>query len=1068
MTTRRSRSGRLATVLAIALLAAACARGEEPAATGTPPPVTQPPASTATPTPGPVRPIEFTAPADEGPSLLDLVVFDAGNLDRLAPFKELPAGGLPDSISAANLAFYPSYEYQLAGHLDDGQLLVWNLSTGEAIYQDQFAGADSFSGQHPALALDPSFQRYLATSEAAFPESGPATAVGTVLRTPDDPQTSWLLPGAAVWREYPEAGIRITAIAFSPDGQRMATSVADGRGGYVQIWDIADQDQSGLIEEVGFDQAPAEIAFMPDGSTLVCAVGEELVYLDPIDGRELQRRSFEFTILGLTFGSDAETVAVWGEGRALIETAGLPAALQIPAVDVIRRVQFSPDGRLAFAADGDLLRAWDLSAGAELVSHQGPADFLDVRILDNGRVLATIDTQAQVYLWGVSGRLEMPESLARITPGNTASLSLGAARYVPGSHAARLTANTNLLAIETFEGIYLAELPSMQLRQLLPLYDLSYTYFDISADGAWLAWLSAEETISIWNLQEDRLERELSGLGEGCCSQVLLTPDGVSLVTLAGQRATVWDLATGSETYSRADVQQVHVSPDGFRLAFESGVGFRVSIWDRRTRQDVRQLTGFETAAPLYGIRFSPDWSSMYWAARASMQFSEVGTGALGAFVPFSWGEFSPHGDRIVVVEDGWIYATVGQAHLLDARSGATLAVLDHHTDSIIRAAAYSPDGRLIATGLGQTIKIWNASSGAELATLPPAGGSVHDLAFSPDQHLLLSMSEGDLVELWVVPGRAEPAADVIGTTTAGSLAPLDSLQLEETATDAVFSPDGSDIAVSTASGAIWFWDQSSGQAIQGPSQHGDWIYRLAYNPTGIWLASVSKDGTLRYRGGPGSIDAGTGRGEGELAALAFLADRETVATSGEDGMLRFWDLTSARLALTMPAHSAWVWGLAISPTGDLLATASADRTVKLWSVGRDASGAPQLSLLTTLTGHTAAVWGVAFDPDGRTLASASWDETVRLWDVGSGEQLAVLEGHTDWVYDVSYSPAGDVLASSSADGTVRLWDAVTGEPLAVLEGSGGRIWSVDFSPDGRFLVSASDGGEVTMWGVVQ
>jgi WD40 repeat protein len=352
----------------------------------------------------------------------------------------------------------------------------------------------------------------------------------------------------------------------------------------------------------------------------------------------------------------------------------------------------------------------------------------------------------------------------------------------------------NLLVVETSEGIYLAHLPSLQVQRLLPLDDLGYTVSDVSAGGSWLAWLAGEGTVRVWNLQEDRLERELSGLGESCCSQVLLTPDGDSLVTLAGQTATVWDLVTGSEVYSRPDVQAVHVSPDGSRLAFESGVGFRVSLWDRRTRQDVRQLTGFETAAPLYGVRFSPDWSSMYWAARASMQFSEVETERAGCVRSLLLGEFSPHGDRIVAVEDGWIYATVGQASAGRPQrdpGGARPPRRRHHPGGSLLARR-----QLIATGLGQTIKIWNASSGTEITTLPQAGGSVHDLAFSPDQRLLMSRSEGDLIELWVVEGGAEPAADVISAATAGTLAPVDSLQLEETATDAVFSPDGSDIAV--------------------------------------------------------------------------------------------------------------------------------------------------------------------------------------------------------------------------------------------------------------------------------
>jgi hypothetical protein len=230
-------------ILAIALLAAACASGGAPAATSTPAPVSPPPADTATPTALPPGGIEFTAPIDLGPSLLDLVVFDAGNLDRLAPFKELSAGGLPDSISASSLAFYPSYEYELAAHLDDGQLLVWDMSTGATIYRDQHASADSYAGQHPALALDPSFQGYLATSEAIAPGTGPVTASGTVFRRPEDPQTSHSLSGASgrsagLTRLFGSGASpsRPTATCWPPAS---ATSMGLGSD-----WDIWDQDQS--------------------------------------------------------------------------------------------------------------------------------------------------------------------------------------------------------------------------------------------------------------------------------------------------------------------------------------------------------------------------------------------------------------------------------------------------------------------------------------------------------------------------------------------------------------------------------------------------------------------------------------------------------------------------------------------------------------------------------------------------------------------------------------------------------------------------------------------------------
>ncbi len=112
---------------------------------------------------------------------------------------------------------------------------------------------------------------------------------------------------------------------------------------------------------------------------------------------------------------------------------------------------------------------------------------------------------------------------------------------------------------------------------------------------------------------------------------------------------------------------------------------------------------------------------------------------------------------------------------------------------------------------------------------------------------------------------------------------------------------------------------------------------------------------------------------------------------------------------------------IAFSPDGYILATASTDRTIKLWSANTG-------HLLQTLQGHTIWVWAIAFHPHGHTLASASYDQTIKLWNVTTGECLQTLQEHSSSVLAIAFSPDGNWLASGGYDQTIKLWNPATGK----------------------------------------
>ncbi|WP_239162825.1 NB-ARC domain-containing protein, partial [Paractinoplanes rishiriensis] len=161
-------------------------------------------------------------------------------------------------------------------------------------------------------------------------------------------------------------------------------------------------------------------------------------------------------------------------------------------------------------------------------------------------------------------------------------------------------------------------------------------------------------------------------------------------------------------------------------------------------------------------------------------------------------------------------------------------------------------------------------------------------------------------------------------------------------------------------------------------------------------------------------------------------------------------DLADEATYRILAGHQGGTTAVAISPDATWLATASDDRTVRIWDPATGQTRA-------RLTGHTESVTAVAVAPGSAWLATASRDGTVRIWDPVIGRTRAVLTGHTESVTAVAVAPDSAWLATASEDQTVRIWDPATGQTRAELTGHTDWVRAVAVAPDGQWLATASD-----------
>jgi WD40 repeat protein len=591
-----------------------------------------------------------------------------------------------------------------------------------------------------------------------------------------------------------------------------------------------------------------------------------------------------------------------------------------------------------------------------------------------------------------------------------------------------------------------------------PIWDVAF-----SPDGKLMATGSVDKTVRVYDVEHQTLMWTRAG-HEDVVTDVVFTHDGKRLISTGGKDVIAWDVATGAKLGTFVGHQRVvsHV------LLFPDDQRFATSSWDNTVR-----IWRLDRTEPLLTIT-APDVSDL--GSKDPIMKAILGVD-LRLFGSMENMALSPDGKRLVA---GGRTAPV--AWVFDTDTGAVLTTLSGHRPQLgnqFSQVAFDSDGDRIATASGDgTARLWDATTGEQLAVLGESASPVDVVAFSPNGDRVVTGGGDGVGRLWDRTGHGI-------AVLSGHKSGINSIDV---------SRDGRTIVTGAQDGSARLWDAQTGRPLGILAEQAG-ILAVRFSPDGHIVATAGRDNTVRLwqaqTAGPyrrfdrpdDDLHFGRDRdptamvfapnrqaaisiGNGEQSTLVDLVRGQRVASLegssprfSRDGrrvlmlspsVARLYDTASGKQMAAVSASTA-----VMSPAGNMIAVQNGN-VVSLYETDHGV-------FVANLAAQGSPPSILRFDDTGKTLFTAS-NEGAWIWDARTGSQVAKL-ALTQPVKSMVVDPAGSRLLTTDVDNKMALWRVADGRRI------GGEpapeILKAGFSADGKRFVTTSDDASATVWDAV-